>query len=462
MPDIDPLKSLDNFSEGLHVNPLPASEVRRRGDRMRRRNTALATVGGVVAAAVFIGTPVALMSGGSDDPDVQPAPSPSVTEEAEPQWLTEIPAGFPVTEGMVSGPGEATEGDLDAFALCDVAYPTAPSTSDTVTYFYSGDGESSTTRTLQVWPDDASAEASLDALVAAVQACPQQDTPGGEDRIQSQLVDDQPLGEQSVTFAQQVVADDGLVSQLTSVQATRVGNAVLVSSSYGSAGGDEAIGIATQVLADASETTRGAMCVFAADPCSTTEVTPDPDNSPESPVEETLAGIPADFPLRQGIEPSGDGEFLGPDFGVEAFGQVEICGTPDWAPDNAVERFAVLSTGIEYREARELATFIATDDAVAAVQAVRDAVTACPADENRINDVLQGDTGYDSFSWGFSYEDGLGGGVFQLSRVGNAVLVQYAAGETSRAGLQGTADDLTLVTQQLGPQMCPWTADGCA
>ena len=47
MPDNDPLESLDNFSEGLHVNSLPASEVRRRGDRMRRRNTALATVGGV-------------------------------------------------------------------------------------------------------------------------------------------------------------------------------------------------------------------------------------------------------------------------------------------------------------------------------------------------------------------------------------------------------------------------------
>ena len=53
------------------MNPLPASEVRRRGDRMRRRNTALATVGGVVAAAVFIGTPVALMSG-NDNGTVDP------------------------------------------------------------------------------------------------------------------------------------------------------------------------------------------------------------------------------------------------------------------------------------------------------------------------------------------------------------------------------------------------------
>ncbi len=268
MPDIDPLKSLDNFSEGLPVSSLPAAEVRRRGDRMRRRNVALATVGGVVAAAVFIATPVALLSGDSDDrQDVQPAPAPSVSEEVEPQWLTEIPADFPVTEGMVTGGGEVTEGDLDAFSLCDVAYPTPPGTSDTATYFYSGDGESSTTRTLQVWPDDVTAQASLDALVAAVQACPQQPTAGGEDLIESRLVDVETVGDGSVTFAQQIVADDGLVSQLTTVEVTRVGNAVLVNSSYGSAGGDEAIEIATQVLADASEATRGAMCAFAPDPC---------------------------------------------------------------------------------------------------------------------------------------------------------------------------------------------------
>lgn len=268
MPDIDPLESLDHFSEGLHVNALPASEVRRRGDRMRRRNTALATVGGVVAAAVFIGVPVALVSGsgGSDGIDPAPQPTPTVTEDARPEWLTEIPAEFPVTEGMTDE-GQPTEGDLDAIALCDTSYPRSQGTTDSQTWFFSGDGESSATRVFQVWPDDAAARQSLERLEAAVQACPQQTTAGGEDVFETRLVDFDTGGDASLTFVQQVVADDGLVSQLTTVEVTQVGNAVLVDSSYGAAGGDQAIDIAVQNLAERSATTRAAMCVFTQDGC---------------------------------------------------------------------------------------------------------------------------------------------------------------------------------------------------
>ena len=138
MPDNDPLESLDNFPEGLHVDSLPASEVRRRGDRMRRRNTALATVGGVVAAAVFIGTPVALMSGNDKD-TVDPAPSPptpTVTEDGQPGWLTEIPAefpladGFPETNGLDGSPTEVVDSpgpQYDGIGACQTGViPTRP------------------------------------------------------------------------------------------------------------------------------------------------------------------------------------------------------------------------------------------------------------------------------------------------------------------------------------------------
>ena len=462
MPDIDDLSSFsDGFSEGMNVNQLPASEVRRRGDRMRRRNTTLATVGGVVAAAVFIGTPVALMSGGDDD-NVQPAPpapTPTVTEDAEPAWITAIPADFPVTEGMTDE-GEPDEGDTDAFNLCDTSYPTSRGTADTQTWTYSGDGESSVQRTFQLWPDADAADASLDALVQGVQDCPQQPTPGGEDFIESKLIEFDNLGDRTVTFTQQVVADDGLISQLTTVEATRVGNAVLVDSTYGSVGGDEAITRAIVKLAGQSGPTRAAMSVFVGPSNTTNDPAPDTETSDAPPVEGGTAGIPSDFPLDQGIEPSGDGEF---EYGldVDAFGQVQACGTADWAPEDTVERLAVLSTGVEYREARELATFTSAGDAVDAVQAIRDAVTACPQEDNQINDVLAADTGYDSFTWGFSYDEGLGGGVFQISRVGSAVLVLYEAGETSRPGLQGTADSLTTVTKDLARWMCRWTEAGC-
>ncbi len=50
----DPMDELENFtSPGLTMDPLPAAEVRRRGTRLRRRNTALAAAGGVLAVAVI-------------------------------------------------------------------------------------------------------------------------------------------------------------------------------------------------------------------------------------------------------------------------------------------------------------------------------------------------------------------------------------------------------------------------
>ena len=90
----DPIDELENFSDpGLAMNPLPASEVRRRGTRMRRRNNALAAVGGVAAVAI-IATPLAMAATNKSTDTTPPVtnPSPSVT------WVQEIPADFPLTD----------------------------------------------------------------------------------------------------------------------------------------------------------------------------------------------------------------------------------------------------------------------------------------------------------------------------------------------------------------------------
>lgn len=465
MPENDPFDPLDNFPEGLHVDSLPASEIRRRGDRMRRRNTALAAVGGVAAAAVLIGVPVALTSGDDRNRDIDPAPAPTQTEDPTPApttWLTEIPEGFPVTEGMTDQ-GEPTEGDLDAFPLCDTAYPTSRGTADSVTYFFSDDGESSATRVFQLWPDDAAAQESLSGLVAAIEACPQQPSMGGEDVIETRHLPFDLGGDDSVTFAQQYVADDGLLSQLTTVEVTRVGNAVLVDSNFGNAGGDEAIAIATEILADNSETTRAAMCVFAADPCAEA---PEPSAGSSSTATAGGTPIPADFPLAQGMDadPEG-GELLGPDRSVDGAPVVDVCGTQVWAPDLVTERLAVRETGIEYLETRELYTFPTADEASESVTQVREAVTSCPQMEGEsygfTTRTLEGPEGYDSFTWGYFADEGLDGAAYQLTRVGSAVLVQYATGEMSEQSLQPTADNLTQASLSLAPEMCVFTEDGC-
>ena len=458
MPDNDPFDPFDDFPEGLHVDALPASEVRRRGDRMRRRNTAVAAVGGVVAAAVFIGVPVALTAG-NDDNDIEPAPqpTPSVTEDAEPSWVVEIPEDFPVTEGMADQ-GEPTEGDLDAFPLCETSYPTSRGTADSVTYFYSGDGESSATRVFQLWPDDATAEESLTGLVEAIEACPQESTPGGEALIRTRHVPFDLDAEDSVTFVQEVVEDDGLISGLFTVEVARVGNAVLVDSSYGSAGGDEAIAIATENLEGRSALTRDEMCLFAANPCQIQDASPASDTSAE--VDSgTGASIPDDFPLDRGLEgASATDVATGP--------PLDVCGTPAWEPSGVVERIATRSTDIEYLQQRELVTFITADEPAEELTMLRDAVRDCPRIEGESSGytttMLEGPKSLDSFSWGFVPEEGLGGGVFQVTRVGSAILVLYVEGEMSQSSLQPTADDLTQTTLDLAPEMCVFTEDGCS
>ena len=469
MPDNDDLSTFtDGFSEGMHVNPIPASEVRRRGDRMRRRNTALATVGGVVAAAVIIGTPVALMNGNTDKTGPEPLPSaPTQTDKpdtGDTRWITEIPDDFSVSEGMTTENGTLVDGDQDAFPLCEMAYPTAQGTADTRTVFFSSDGESSTTRTFQLWPDDISADASIDELVAGIQACPQQPAANAEDIVETKLVDYVAAGERSVTWAQQYVADDGFISQLTTVQVTRVGNAVLVNSNYGSAAGDEAIAIAAGVLETQSQQVVASMCVFAAEPCGSAPPAPTESSESSAPPAD-VAPIPADFQLAQGMDPGGDGDLTGPGADVEGAPVVDVCGTDVVSPSQVVERLAVLETGPEYRETRELYTFPTADEAIETVNIVREAVVNCPRTDGEFygytNKVLDGAEGYDSFAWGSFADEGLDGGVFEITRVGKSVLVLYAAGETSESSLQPVADTLTETTLAIAPEMCLWTEDGC-
>jgi hypothetical protein len=471
MPDNDPLDPLDNFAEGLHVNSLPASEVRRRGDRMRRRNTALATVGGVVAAAVFIGTPVALLAGDDDKGTVDPAdPSPSVTEDSPPRpaWLTEIPAGFPLTDGFPETNGldgsPTTVVDnpaLTTLQLCGTGWPTGGS-ADVAGISYTGESEDTRDRTLLLLEDDLAATTALDALEEAVQACPNQPTSGGDSVLESSLVDLDLGTEQSVVVAQQVRQDDGLLSQLTVTEVARSGNAIFVESSYGSAAGPAVVDFETQRLRERSARPLGAMCLFSAEPCTISSGEAS-DPAPGAPSSDSAANpaIPAGFPLDRGMGQSTDAT----DTAVAP--PIDLCGTAAWEPDGVAERMGVRRTDIELVEARELVTFSSTLEATDAVDSVRQAVSACRETtgdnySGHTTAVLRGDTGFDSFTWGaFDATGAPSGWTFQLTRVGSAVLVLYSEGEKSESSLQPSADAQTGVTRDLAPEMCLWTQAGC-
>ena len=98
----DPIRDLENFSPGgPSMSPLPAREVRRRGDRMRRRRTAALSVAGAAAVAAVIATPLALADGNGDagrDPGFTTS-SPSVTTLAPAKYRSRSSSKVSFSDG---------------------------------------------------------------------------------------------------------------------------------------------------------------------------------------------------------------------------------------------------------------------------------------------------------------------------------------------------------------------------
>lgn len=173
--------------------PLPAADIRRRGDRLRRRNAGLA-VAGAVAAIALVATPLAVLTGG-DDTDALPPAGQSTTTVTDPtgpadptspapsspaDLVTEIPDDFPLAAGLPETnleTGEPTEvvrgGETTDFALCqDVGFsPTTPSAlTDVARVAYLGP-EDGRQRQLTVWATVDGAEAAIDDVRDTLADC---------------------------------------------------------------------------------------------------------------------------------------------------------------------------------------------------------------------------------------------------------------------------------------------------
>ncbi len=197
MPDLDRL--LDEFDpRDGDLAPSPA-EIRHRGDRLRRRNRALAVVGSAVAVAV-IATPLALLNRG----DEQTAPPPA--EEPESGLLTQVPDGFPLAWEMPATSADGTPvvvteiPGVAELAFCgETAWtPQAPvPTTDVAGATFTGpDPDPSgagdpgpdadvNARTLAVYAEKAQARAALDSIRSGLEGCT--DDPSG-DRFRPDLV----------------------------------------------------------------------------------------------------------------------------------------------------------------------------------------------------------------------------------------------------------------------------------
>ena len=258
----DPIRDLDDLELGM--TPLPADEVRRRGDRRRRRTAVLATVAaGVAVAAVVV--PVAVLAGGGDDagprvPD--PADPPSSAVEAA---TTAIPSDLPVAldqqdftgdGGEVLGPSPDAPG-IGEPDLCGTSVWTAEPIerlASTVT-----GPEFADNREVRTYASAAEAVAEMSALRAALVTCPEEPNDGG---TEFHTTYDDTTGYETLTYSDTI--DYGLGGVL--YQFVRVGNAVLATSTYGEYGQEIDRGTVRERTALATRIV-GSLCVFTQKGC---------------------------------------------------------------------------------------------------------------------------------------------------------------------------------------------------
>ncbi len=152
----------------------PAHEVRRRGDRIRRRRRAVQVGGATVAVALALAVPALLSGVGPRDsaPPVVTTPSPTPTAPT-----TSLPAGLPLTAGwpdpggdgsVTTGPHTQAIGDI---AYCGrAAYPVSePAARRTARLQLPAETRS---REVTSYAEEADAQDAIQAFVAAVDGCP--------------------------------------------------------------------------------------------------------------------------------------------------------------------------------------------------------------------------------------------------------------------------------------------------
>jgi hypothetical protein len=449
---------LDDLSDlrGIDVDPLPASEIRLRGDRLRRRRNAL-TVTGAAAAVAAVALTASLVGGGVDRSSPAPAtnsPSADATQEAAPVPI--IPDDVPLDSGL---PAENLDGSrvavtsapgVEPLDLCGEAVLDTAGAADVAGVTYSG-GEDYRARTLLAFASAAEAEAYVARTDELVGVCPET-----EDTVGVLLVEpvEAQLGEESVAFATRYKSNDGPLTGLTVHHVARMHSTVLITSQSGEVGNTTA-----NRATYAADAGTDAAALLA-------EVTgTSPSTDPTSAAVATE--IPADFPLDvdlQAMEGDG-GELTGPSADAPGLGTVDVCGVSAWT-DEPQARLAVNATGPEYEDAREVRVLASADEAVAQMSALRAAVEGCPEEQldgggALVRTTFDEDTGYETITFSSTYTEGLGGTVQQFVRVGSAILATSIYGEFGPEVDPSSVRERTDLAGRITPSMCVFTEAGC-
>lgn len=443
MPDLNDDLFSSFKSEGTPVNPLPASEVRRRGDRMRRRNNALASVGGVAAALVVIATPLAVVANQSSDGDADrpPIASNGPTQVA---WKQEIPGTVDVGSGLAGAattpavetsdrPGVATV-EVCATTLFDAEDGTV----DTAGATWAGEegtGNAGNARTLVLYPDAVAATAVVEGLRAGAEQCRTETS--GTDTLTYDLTDADLPADEAFVLARGYVAEGEQSAQgVDYYVVARTGNAVLVTVDPYAAAADEQVTFEQERVAEVVDQ----MQVFSetASRAVGTDDTTELDDL-----------IPAEFPLLEGFpeQSAASGRAVGRegparDLDLAPYNPplVEACGTePTGAPtptDTMYAGWRDPSIGM----LRQLMTFDSEEDAQTYAEAVVQVFEDCPEEQDggvtRFHERSE-ESGYGDFAasvvtrFEVDGEPGPGHAVVQAVRVGASVLLFTAQTETA-------------------------------
>ncbi len=309
----DPLREITREP----VSSLSAAEVRRRGDRHRRRRTAVQVLGGAAAVTV-VALGAYTMADGSPNSsrEVPPASQrPSSSEQASGP-VTRVPEGFPLDQGMVEaasvkGPSRDALWLTDVSICGDVApYSPADVTTDAVGVMHDDTGYSQR-RQLMVYPDAATAHRMARDLVNRFEACPRYDLDTGDTGHGEALnqVTPRELGDEAWTVKNGAMFNGAPTIGEDIYAVVRVGNAVLYSWA-----GAETSGLTNppgfernaQAELDGLAGPVAAMCVFTRAGC----------GSGPSP-----SGLPTDSPM------------VGGSFGPDTYGDLRLFLTPEEVAD---------------------------------------------------------------------------------------------------------------------------------
>ncbi len=259
----DPLdERFRDFATGTpDMNPAAPAEIRRRGDRMRRRRTALTAAGAALAVAL-IAAPVAVLATGDDGRDTPgpartptstvtdpPSEEPTATVAVDDPVVAQIPPGFPLDAGYPPQNGSdgspvevIDEPGYPGLDLCGATVwsPYEDAVLDLAGATYTGEAEDSRTRSLVVYDSLDGAAAALEAIRAGFADCPAEEV-GGTEQVWEEV--DSPFSEgndDAAVFTHRFRTAGQFDVGLEVLQVLRVDNALFLDTNYGEGGGSPA------------------------------------------------------------------------------------------------------------------------------------------------------------------------------------------------------------------------------